>query len=531
MSDSNMKKNIVFVVEDDFGLLSLISKKLARMDYDVEGFSNGKKLIERLKHKTPSLMLMDYRLADMTAKELIEDLKNENMLTPFIIMTAYGSETLAVEMMKLGANDYLVKDNSFLELLPSVVKQSVKHFAMEKQLIQTQKENKELEIMLQQATKMEAIGTLAGGIAHDFNNILYPIVGHVEMLMEDVSDDSPFNDSLNEIYTSALRARDLVRQILTFSRQENNEPKLINPQLIIKEALKLIRSTIPTSIKINQDLDSDCGRLIADSTQLHQIVMNLTTNAYHAMEKTGGELSVSLKKVCFDEHKKPISPEMTPGTYTCLAVSDTGTGMNNELTKKIFDPFFTTKEMGKGTGMGLSVVHGIVKNMHGAIEVNSEPGRGTEFKVYFPAVNNLAVQNKPRTKKPIKGGTEKILLIDDEEGILVMLKKVLTRLGYQVTSYVSPIDALETFRSNPAGFDLVITDMAMPVFSGDKLSVALTQIRPDIPVLLCTGFSESISSEKAASLGIKGFLMKPIVIKDLSEKIREVLNGAANKTQ
>ncbi|MDA3791934.1 MAG: response regulator [Desulfobacula sp.] len=388
---------------------------------------------------------------------------------------------------------------------------------------QMEEQTKKLESRLQQAQKMESIGTLAGGIAHDFNNILSPIVGYTEMLLEDVSEDSPFKNSLNQIYTSALRAQSLVKQILTFSRQESSELMLMKMQPIVKEALKLIRSTIPTTIDIKQDIYSDCGVIKADPTQIHQIVMNLTTNAYHAMEETGGELKVSLKEIELGEYDI-ITPDMTPGVYACLTVADTGVGMDKSLTDKIFDPFFTTKALGKGTGMGLSVVHGIVTAMGGAIYVYSEHGEGTRFNVYLPVEKSLSEKKITHSTAPIRGGTEHILFVDDEELILQMEKLMLERLGYQVTSRTSSLEALEAFQKKPDKFDMVITDMAMPNMSGDKLSVELTKRRPDIPELLCTGFSEKMSEEKAASLGIKGFLLKPIIMKDLAHKIREVLD-------
>jgi PAS domain S-box-containing protein len=386
-----------------------------------------------------------------------------------------------------------------------------------------EKKNKRLEQKLQQVQKIEAIGTLAGGIAHDFNNILFPIVGYTEMLLEDVPKDSPLRDSLNNIYTSSLRAKDLVQQILTFSRQESSELKLMKMQPIIKEALKLIRSTIPTTIEIKQDINPGCGVIKANPTQIHQIVMNLATNAYHAMEKMGGKLKVGLKQIEFETHDL-INPDMKPGSYACLTIADTGKGMNKAIIQKIFDPFFTTKEKGKGTGMGLSVVHGIVIAMGGAIQVYSEPEKGTEFHVYFPIEENSSGGQPTHSKTQIRGGTEQILIVDDEEAILTMEKRILERLGYHVTSHTSSLEALESFRTNPDKFDLIITDMAMPNLPGDKLSAELCKIRPDIPILLCTGFSETMSEKKAVFLGIKGFLSKPVIMKDLAQKIREVLD-------
>jgi PAS domain S-box-containing protein len=383
-------------------------------------------------------------------------------------------------------------------------------------------EQRRLEIQLLQSQKMEAIGTLAGGIAHDFNNILFPIMGHSEMLMLDLPEDSPSYMSLNEIYTGALRARDLVKQILAFSRQENNELKLMRIQPVIMEALRLIRPLIPATIEIEQEVNNDCGVIKADPTQIHQIIMNLTTNAYHAMENTGGQLKVSLKEVKLGKHDL-INPDMELGNYACLAVVDSGVGMDADLTKKIFDPFFTTKEQGKGTGMGLSVVHGIVRSNGGAIQIYSRPGEGSQFYVYLPIIKSVFEKQIIQNENNVQPGTGKILLVDDEKAIITMERRMLERLGYQVTSHTSSLEALEAFRENPAKFDLVITDMAMPNMPGDKLSAELTKIRPDIPVLLCTGYSETMSEEKAASIGIKGFLLKPIGMKDLAQKVREIL--------
>ncbi len=381
-----------------------------------------------------------------------------------------------------------------------------------------------LERKLRQTQKMEAIGTLAGGIAHDFNNILFPILGYTEMLLAEIPEDSPFKKPLSRIYTGSIRARDLVKQILTFARQDTSELKLMKIQPVIKEAIKLIRSTIPTSIEIKQEISPDCGAVRADPTQIHQIIMNLATNAYHAMAAAGGQLTIILKEINTDgsglnDH------DITPGLYVCLTVGDTGPGINKDIVNKIFDPFFTTKEKGKGTGMGLSVVHGIVKSMNGAIRVYSEPGKGAEFHVYLPVIKSDYEKQPVLSMGPVRGGIEHVLLVDDEETILIMETQMLKYLGYRVTSRNSSLEALEAFRFNPDQFDLVITDMAMPNMSGDKLTVELMKIRPDIPIILCTGFSEIMSETKAASLGIKGFLLKPVVMKDLARKIREVLDN------
>jgi len=386
-----------------------------------------------------------------------------------------------------------------------------------------EEEQTKLQLQLQQSRKMETIGTLAGGIAHDFNNILFPIVGNTEMLLEDIHKDSPLRGNLNAIFNAAMRATELVKQILVFSRQDSHEIKLMRMQPIIKDALKLIRSTIPTSIEITQTVSHDCGAIKADPSQIHQVVMNLATNAYHAMEDTGGELKVKLKEIELGEQDLP-NPEMVSGLYACLTVTDTGTGIDENKIGKIFDPYFTTKEQGKGTGMGLATIHGIILNVGGNIQVNSEAGKGTEFNIYLPVVQRSFEQQETQATEPIQGGTEKILLVDDEDAIASMEEQMLARLGYSVVSRTSSVEALEAFRANPGKFDLVITDMAMPNMSGDKLASELIKIRSDIPILLCTGFSERMPVEKAEQMGIKGFLMKPIVRADLSNMIREVLD-------
>ncbi|MDM8535301.1 cache domain-containing protein [Desulfobacterales bacterium HSG17] len=381
-----------------------------------------------------------------------------------------------------------------------------------------------MEEKLRQSQKMETIGTFAGGIAHDFNNILFPIVGHTEMLLDDITEQSPLYDSLVEIMNGAMRARNLVKQIVTFSRQNRNEVKLVKIQSVIKEALKLIRSTIPATISIKQDFQTHPMIIKADPIQIHQVVMNLATNAYHAMEDTGGILEVGLEQIELDQQDR-LKSGLKTGIYACLTIGDTGIGIDSQSKGRIFDPFFTTKEPGKGTGMGLSVVHGIVKKIGGDIQVNSEPGKGTEFHVYLPMEMSHALPKNSKISDPIQGGTERILLVDDEKAIAIMEKRMLERLGYQVVSHTSSLDALETFRADPSKFDIVITDNSMPNLSGDQLASELITIRADIPVLLCTGFSGKISDDKIEAMGIRGFLMKPVVRKELVRKLREVLDN------
>jgi nitrogen-specific signal transduction histidine kinase/ActR/RegA family two-component response regulator len=390
-------------------------------------------------------------------------------------------------------------------------------------LRQSEADRDKLKDQLTQAQKMEAIGTLAGGIAHDFNNILFPISGHAEILRQDIPEDSPLRESVDQIFSGAIRAADLVKQILTFSRQKPSELILLKLHHIVKEALKLLRSTIPTTIEIKQNINSTCGAVKADPTQIHQIIMNLVTNAYHSMEMTGGVLNISLTEIEFKESDR-IDNAVGLKEYVCLIVKDTGSGMSKEIVEKIFDPFFTTKEMGKGTGLGLSVVHGIVKSLGGFIDVNSEVGVGSEFKVYFPTEKENYQEEENNSELSVQGGDERILLVDDEESIVLYEKNMLERLGYKISSFTNSVDALEAFEKNPEKYDLIISDVTMPILSGEKLALEMMAIRSDIPILLCTGYSNTIDKEKVLNLGIHGFLMKPVTKSDMAKMVRNILD-------
>ena len=384
-------------------------------------------------------------------------------------------------------------------------------------------ETKKMENRLQQMQKMEDIATLAGGIAHDFNNILTPIIGYTEMLKEDISPEGPFHEYINGIFQAALRAKNLVKQILTSSRQADHKNIPVKLQPIIIEALKLLRSSIPATIDIQQSIAPDCGIVFADPTQIHQIIMNLATNAYHAMEENGGSLKITLEQVRM-EPAPWIFPELPAGEYALLKVSDTGTGIEKDIMDKILNPYFTTKKNDKGTGLGLSIVHGIVKNCKGDIRIYSEPGKGTKVHVYFPILEEITERRDTNESKTIPGGTEKILLVDDEEMIARMAKYMLQRLGYCITIRTGSVEALEVFKANQDNFDLVITDMTMPNMTGIELAKEIKRIRPDIPVIIFTGFSNHINEEKCKELGIQGYAMKPLKKREIAETIRRVLD-------
>jgi len=386
-----------------------------------------------------------------------------------------------------------------------------------------EKENTKLEARLRQAQKMEAIGTLAGGIAHDFNNILSGIMGYAQLGMLESDRESDNYRWLQGVQEACDRASELVRQILTFSRQGEHERTPIQIHLIVKEALKLLRATLPLNIEIQEKISSESDVILADSTQIHQLVMNLCTNAYHSMLDQGGTLEIILQPEDLSPGIQAQQLDLQPGPYTKLTISDTGCGMDNATLNKIFDPYFTTKEADKGTGLGLSVVHGIVESHGGVISANSDPGQGTRFEVLFP---QMAMDKKAKKDKveSIPTGSESILLVDDEDAVVETGKAILEKLGYRVKVHTDPQKAHDEFAAHGDDFDLVITDMSMPYLTGEELSKRLMEIRPDIPILLCTGYSDQLDAANAYAMGIKKFLLKPLEMGELATVIREVLD-------
>jgi signal transduction histidine kinase/CheY-like chemotaxis protein len=380
-------------------------------------------------------------------------------------------------------------------------------------------EKEKAQAKLIQAQKMESIGTLAGGIAHDFNNILYPIIGFAELSIEDLPEVHPIKENLEDILQGAKRARDLVKQILAFSSQREEKLKLLPLAPLIQEALKLLRATIPSNIDIQQELYSTSDCVLANPIGIHEIIMNLCTNAYHAMEKTGGILSIHLNKT--EPNPKLNLPH---GNFCCLSISDTGIGIPPEIINKIFEPYFTTKELGKGSGLGLSVVHGIIKKYHGEISVESKPGKGTIFNIYLPVTSATKTSEEASGDRANPGGNENILFVDDEIPIVKLGIRLLERIGYKVTGRNSSVEALALFKSAPDDFDLVITDMTMPEMVGTDFAAKLMEIRPDIPVILCTGFSENVNFETSPQFGLRGYIHKPILSADLYSEVRQVLN-------
>jgi PAS domain S-box-containing protein len=417
----------------------------------------------------------------------------------------------------------LTKDGKEIEVETSVSRVPCRGGTATQGILRDVTERKKLEAQLRQAQKMQAIGTLAGGIAHDFNNILMAMLGYAEMAKIDLPEGTVARGDLEEVLKAGGRARDLVRQILAFSRQIDQERQPIQLHPVIKEALKLLRASLPATIEIRQNISTDCGAVMADPTQVHQVLMNLCSNAHHAMREKGGILEVELKSVDVDADFAVLVPNLREGPYVRLTLSDTGHGMDRPTMERIFEPFFTTKAVGVGTGMGLATVHGIVTSHNGAITVYSEPGKGTTFHVYLPRLESKA-PDAPLQVESIPTGKERILFVDDEASLARLGKQMLERLGYDVTARTSSVEALEAFRAKSDKFDLVITDQTMPNITGMELAEEMMRIRPDIPIILATGFSETISPERAKQLGIREYIMKPVAARELAQVTRQVLD-------
>ena len=380
-----------------------------------------------------------------------------------------------------------------------------------------------LEEKLRQAQKMEAIGTLAGGIAHDFNNILAAVIGYADLAKDKLPADSAAMPDIAAIITAGNRARNLTKHILAFSRQGVHERIPLSLDRVVKEVLSLMRSTLPTTIEIRQDLAA-VGLVLGDPTQMHQVIMNLCTNAYHAMREKGGVLAVGMSNVAVESGMVQFPIDLPPGNYVQLAVTDTGCGMHPEDLSRIFDPYYTTKVEGEGTGLGLAVVHGIVKSHQGTISAHSEPGKGSTFHVYLPLLDRTEGEQETEREEPIPGGHERVLFVDDEPVIANMGKQMLEKLGYEVIIRTNGIEALELFREKSEIFDLAVTDMTMPQMTGVELAKELLRIRADMPIILCTGFNYSITEERARAVGIREFVMKPLMMREIAAVIRKVLD-------
>ena len=414
------------------------------------------------------------------------------------------------------------EERSIFSELAGDVAFALHNIQLEEMARRAKERRRRAEAQLRQAQKMEALGTLAGGVAHDFNNILGIIAGYAEMARWDIPATDPTQEHLQEVIKAANRARDLVKQILAFTRQSVQEKKPIRIGPVVREVLKMLRASIPSTIEIRSDTDNE-ATVVADPTQVHQVLMNLCANAAHAMSGNGGVLDVRVMAVCLSGEAVLPFPDLKPGRYVQVVVRDTGHGIDPAIMDRIFDPFFTTKGQGIGTGLGLSVVLGIVRSHGGAIDVESTPGMGTTFRVFFPEMKSAGASEGIQAE-PLPKGHERVLVVDDEPALASLLKTMLEHLGYSVICMTDSIEALETFRNQPMGkeIDMAVTDMTMPHLTGAGLAAEMRRLKPDIPIILCTGYHETMDAEKAALLGFQGFLMKPVDLKVLANVVRKV---------
>jgi signal transduction histidine kinase len=509
----------LLLVEDNPAHAELIRRAFLSYDRQVE-LTVARSLQEAratLATVQPDLAIIDLLLPDGRGLELLPG--DESAASyPSVMMTSHGNEQAAVEAIKTGAVDYVVKSDATLTDMPHIAERALRAWGHIS-------ERKRLEAQLRQAQKMEAIGTLAGGIAHDFNNILTAILGYTELALDDIRQDSHAWSYLREVRKAGLRAKTLVQQILTFSRRTEQPRIPVQLPVLIEEALALLRASLPSTIEIRQAIPQDVGPVLADPTQLHQVLLNLCANAAHAMRETGGCLEVRLEAVAIDGQVIAQHPELQPGPYVCITVTDTGHGMTPEVMERIFEPFFTTKAPGEGTGMGLALVHGIITNHGGTVLVASVVDQGTTFTVYLPCSPDLDRPRHPRRALSLLVPllAQSVCSFDDEAALVHLGEAILRRLGYEVVVCTSSTEALEVFRAAPQRFDLVITDQTMPHMTGERLAQALRRLQPDIPIILCTGFSHGMHAERAQELGIDAFLMKPLAMQELAQTIQQVM--------
>jgi len=487
------------------------------VDCQITVVEDGEGFTDMLAKHSFDLILADYTLPSFDGLSALKIAQESHPFIPFILVSGTLGEDIATESLKTGATDYVLKTR-LSRLAPAVtraMKESEEHAT-----------RLELEKRLQQAQKMEAIGTLAGGIAHDFNNILSAILGYGELALADAQGNAAVLSSLQEIIKAGNRAADLVRQILAFSRKSDQECISMLLQPLVKEVLKLLRATIPSTIQIQQDISPKCGPVFADPTQMHQVIMNLCTNSFHALREQGGILKISLSTTEIADSDELARPDgLPPGNYLQLTVADSDCGMDKETLDKMYDPYFTTKKQGEGTGLGMAVVHGIITAIGGSIVATSKIGEGTHVDIYIPLVKRkTAGADQIAPAETIKGGKERLLVVDDEAVLAIMVQNMLARLGYQVTIFTSPEAALSAMQQDPDSIDLVITDMTMPNLTGTQLAHELFKVNPNLPIILCSGYSDNVDRKKAKEMGIKEYLLKPITQKNIGEAVRNALD-------
>lgn len=500
----------ILIVEDVRIVALEIEKRLCKAGYQVAGkVTSAEEAIETVEQNGIDLILMDISLAgQMDGIEGAEHIRKRSDI-PVIFLSAHSDKKTLERAKKAEPFGYIVKPFDQMTLQANIEMAVYKH-RMKKKLAKTEDERDRLLAQRENAGKMEALGTLAGGVAHHMNNLLSVIIGYTEMAMNDLPGESSAAPLLEEAIQGGFRARDMIQQITTFagSGMMDLHPVCAGP--LISKSLRLLWSTAPSNIELNANIVDQKGMVNANASLLNQVLLNLCRNAIDAMKETGGVLEVKLEEV-----------ERNRKSFLALTVSDTGHGMNEEVVKRVFEPFFTTRPVDQGTGMGLAVVHGIVRGLDGEIVVESQPGKGSVFRVFFPKSGS---QTEPEEKKylPAQGGKERILLVDDEDAMVAMFEQILDRFGYTVTGKTDPKEALAAFKAAPDNFDLLIADLIMPGMNGDELARRVLEIKPQLPVVVCTGYSDRISKDSMHLY--KTILMKPVPVGELAGQVRKVLD-------
>ena len=547
----------ILVVDDIEQNLYMLRVLLEAHGCSVEDARHGGEALEKARRSAPDLIISDLLMPVMDGYTLLGHWKADEQLKriPFVVYTAtYTDPQDEKHALELGADAFIIKPMApvlFMARIREVLasrgtaphapageeKERLRDYSevlirmLEKKMRQLEQTNRaleahiaerqQLEEQLRQSQKMEAIGQLAGGIAHDFNNILAAISGNTELALEDTASDHPAREFLEEIRNSSARAKRLVQQILAFSRRQPLDRRVISLEPIIEESTDLLRASLPASVGLDMEVDAGVPPVLADATQMHQVLVNLCTNAWHALEGQSGRIVVRLKSVALTADSVKPLVGLRPGNFVYLSVSDTGIGMDAATRARIFEPFFTTKEPGKGTGLGLSVVHGIVQGHDGAIVVRSQPGEGTVFEIYFPAGTAIE-ETAPAPAPALRGQGQHILFLDDEAPLVTLAQRLLERRGYRFTGFTRASEALRAFAEKPDEFQLVITDLSMPGASGLHFASDILKLRPDVPVVLCSGHVTEELREHARRAGIREVLYKPNTVDEFGETIHRL---------
>ena len=511
MSDGSIR---VLLVEDNASDVLMLKHHLSEvlgLHFTFEHVERLEEALAFLANQSCDLVLLDLGLPDSQGIETLTRARNQSQSVPIVVLTGLDSEEISLKALQDGAEDYLVKD----QVQPSLLRRTIR-YAMERH---------RMEQMAIRAEKLQALGTLAGGIAHDFNNILLAVSGNAKLALEHLGQDNPAYTHVLEIAKAGSRAAALTRKILSFSRQRETNLRPMQLAPVVEEALSLLHPTWPAGFKVHKNFPSNLPLISADASQVHQIIINLTTNAVDALGDQFGHLEICASPIHVNGNAATLSAKLPPGNYVKLSVKDSGPGMDKQTLARAFEPFFTTKTQGRGTGMGLAIVHGIMKSHLGEVTAYSEPGKGTVFNLYFPVSDCATAEVVSEPAFVPEGGGQHILYVDDEEPLVLLITRTLKRLGYRVSGYTNPLEALHALRQDPRTFQAVVTDLSMPQMSGTDFAREVLELCPAMPIVLTTGYIRPQDQELARSTGVKELVLKPDTVEDLGIVLHRLLSG------